>query len=350
MVSASRPSLAELGLNRVAIALLIMELLLLVFSAILYPILGLSFVWQSAWRVTGIPASLLALWVYLARDPGRSQWDWAVADRILALSVFCIVSMIQPQLQYVGLSLNRPLIDEWLVASDAVLGVRLVEWTAWTRQHRLLLQILVVAYSTFGMQMCLPLVALGIRDIRDRAAVWEYLFHLTVCATFTMFVFAAFPSNSSSTLYKFEPVVGQETVVRHIAEYRSGQVTRIDVKTIEGLISFPSFHVAGALIVTWTLRRRRWIFWPMAILNSLLIVSTLLLGIHYGIDVIAGAVVFLASVVVYRQLGLQVRLHPQRELFGGGYQHPVGSLEEIMRASRDGNTGRRQHAHTHQDE
>ena len=345
-----RPSLAELGLHGLAIALLVMELLLLVFSAIVYPLLGLSFAWHSAWRVTVIPAILLALWVYLAREPGRSQWDWAVADRIMALAVFCIVSMVQPQLQYVGLALNRPLIDEWLVATDAALGVRLVEWTAWTRQHRPLLQILVVAYSTFGMQMCLPLVALGIRDKRDRAAVWEYLFHLTVCATVTMFVFALFPSNSSSTLYEFEPVIGQETVVRHIAEYRSGQVKLIDVRTIEGLISFPSFHVAGALIVTWTLRRRRWIFWPIAILNSLLIASTLLLGIHYGIDLIAGALLFLASVSVYRRLRLPGRLYPEHDALGGGNQHPVGSLEKIVRASRDGNTGRRQHAHTHQDE
>ena len=302
-VAYQRPPLAALGLNRVAITLLAIELSLLLLSIALYPLLGLSYVWQSAWRVVGVPAALMLLWSYLAWEPGRSPWDWAVAERILALSVFCIVMMIQPQLQYVGLALNRPLIDDWLVATDSLMGVRLVEWTAWTRQHRPLLVTLVVAYTSFGMQLCVPLVALGIRSLKDRAALWEYLFHLTACVTFTMLVFAFFPSNSSSTLYDFEPVIGQHAVVRHIAEFRSGHMTRVDVKTIEGLISFPSFHVAGALIVTWTFRHRRWMMWPLAVLNALLVAATLLLGIHYAIDIVAGVAVFMASVWVYRKAG-----------------------------------------------
>jgi hypothetical protein len=309
-MSAPRPPLSALGLNRVAGTLLLTNIVLAGFSAIGYPLLGLSFAWHSAWRLVTLPLALLLLWCYLARTPGRSPWDWAVAERILALAIFCLTSVVQPQLQYVGLALKRPLIDEWLAATDTLMGVRLVEWTAWTRHHRPLLQILVIAYSSFGMQLCFPLLALGIRNLKDRAALWEYLFHLTTCVTLTMFLFAWFPSNSSSTVYLFKPLIGQTTVVQHITDVRNGRMTNIDLTILEGLISFPSFHVAGAMIVSWTFRHRLWMFYPLMALNVCLIAATLLLGIHYGIDVVAGAFVFVVSVWIYNRLGLSTHSGP----------------------------------------
>jgi len=297
----SRPSLAMLGLNRVAITLLSVELVLIALSSVLYPLLGLSLVVQGVWQIFLIPMAPLLLWIYLAREPGRAPWDWAVADRMLALATFCILSMALPQFQYIGLAFKRPLIDEWLVWSDSMMRVNLVEWTGWSRQHVWFMRWLIVAYASFGQQLCLPLVALGIRNAKDRAALWEYLFHLTMCSTFTILVFALLPSNSSSTLYNFQPVFSQTTVVKHIAEMRSGQMTRIDFRILEGLVSFPSMHVAGAMIVTWTFRHKRWLLVPLFVVNVSLIASTLLLGIHYGIDLIAGALVFLGSLWAFRR-------------------------------------------------
>jgi len=282
--------------------LLGLELGLLLLSFALYPILGLSFVWSSAWQVFLLPVALSVLWVYLARNPGRSDWDLAVAERILALDIFCIVNLIQPQLQYVALAFKRPLIDAWLIAGDQFLGVKLLEWTAWTRAHTLPLRVLVISYSTFGAQLALPLVALGIRGPRDRRALWEYLFHLTVCITMAIALFGVLPASAPLTVYGVRPVIPQATVAAQIEQVRSGQLTAIDLTMLEGLISFPSFHVAGALIVTWTLRHKRWLVYPLLALNSCLIGATVLLGIHYGIDLIAGGLVFLFSLWLYKTI------------------------------------------------
>jgi membrane-associated phospholipid phosphatase len=302
--------LVSVGLNRVARFLLGLELSLLLLSFALYPVLGLSFVWGTAWQVFLLPVALSLLWAYLARYPGRSAWDLAVAERILALDIFCIVNLIQPQLQYVALAFKRPLIDAWLVSGDQFLGVNLVECAAWTRGHLFALRVLVLSYSSFGAQLALPLVALGIMGERDRRALWEYLFHLTLCITVTIVLFGLLPASSPTTVYGVRPLIPQATVAQQIEQVRSGHLTAIDLKMLEGLISFPSFHVAGALIVTWAVRRKRWVFYPLLVLNGCLIAATVLLGIHYGIDLIAGALVFLFSLWVY-QRWLPGGLHPE---------------------------------------
>jgi membrane-associated phospholipid phosphatase len=59
-----------------------------------------------------------------------------------------------------------------------------------------------------------------------------------------------------------------------------------------GLVSMPSFHVAGAFMVTWALRRHvRW-FVLAAVLNGLLTVSTVATGAHYLVDVFGTLLLF----------------------------------------------------------
>jgi membrane-associated phospholipid phosphatase len=77
------------------------------------------------------------------------------------------------------------------------------------------------------------------------------------------------------------------------------KVVRFD--ELEGLVSFPSFHVAGALIVLWAARRRRWLLMPLVCWNLVLIASTFMTGVHYVIDVIASVPLFLGSVALYQR-------------------------------------------------
>ena len=74
----------------------------------------------------------------------------------------------------------------------------------------------------------------------------------------------------------------------------------IQFNNLEGLISCPSFHVAGAFMVTWAMRRHRALFISLGVLNSALIASTVLLGAHYAVDVIATVVMWGGSLAVYR--------------------------------------------------
>jgi membrane-associated phospholipid phosphatase len=74
---------------------------------------------------------------------------------------------------------------------------------------------------------------------------------------------------------------------------------------MEGLVSFPSFHVAGAVMVTWALRQSR--VW-MAILlpiNLLLTVATVLTGVHYVADLFGTAAMCAISLWLYRRFAVR---------------------------------------------
>jgi membrane-associated phospholipid phosphatase len=63
----------------------------------------------------------------------------------------------------------------------------------------------------------------------------------------------------------------------------------INPMELYGLVTFPSFHTAMALMTAAAWRDDRYLRWPMFIWNALVILSTLPIGGHYVVDVIAGA-------------------------------------------------------------
>jgi membrane-associated phospholipid phosphatase len=78
------------------------------------------------------------------------------------------------------------------------------------------------------------------------------------------------------------------------------QAPPLDFMKVEGLVTFPSYHTVLAIIVSYAFRGFRFIALPAAVLNSIVVISTLPEGGHYLVDVIAGAVIGLAGIVLVR--------------------------------------------------
>ena len=89
------------------------------------------------------------------------------------------------------------------------------------------------------------------------------------------------PANPSPTPY------AQEATMEAL---RAGTMRSVALNQLEGLISFPSFHTAAALIFIWTLHTVRYVSWAGIPLNLALIVATPTVGAHYFIDVVGGVV------------------------------------------------------------
>ena len=77
---------------------------------------------------------------------------------------------------------------------------------------------------------------------------------------------------------------------------RDGTLTTLGGDSLTGIITFPSFHAAGAVILAWGWRGMRGLAWPGLILNLLMILSALIGGGHYLVDLVAGAAVAAASI------------------------------------------------------
>src|SRR5262249_48360851 len=70
----------------------------------------------------------------------------------------------------------------------------------------------------------------------------------------------------------------------------------IPLDNLEGLITFPSFHTAGAIMFIWALRKVPYVRRPALALNAALLAATLIDGTHYFIDLVGGAVVAFAAI------------------------------------------------------
>jgi membrane-associated phospholipid phosphatase len=105
----------------------------------------------------------------------------------------------------------------------------------------------------------------------------------------TAFVHVDMPEMASVPANLYTPEATMEAL-------RAGTMRSIALNQLEGLISFPSFHTAAALIFIWTLHTVRYVGWAGFPLNLALIVATPTVGAHYFIDVVGGIVVAFAAI------------------------------------------------------
>jgi hypothetical protein len=292
------------AVNPVARKAIALQIVLVAVTAPLYPLVGIGIHWASALSHAIGLGSLFAVWIRYVLAPS-SGWNRAVADALLALLLLAMLTNIVGPAQYPAVALGFPEADRWLSATDAVLGVDVPAVTAWTAAHPALAQILILAYHSLLPQFVLPIAVLGF--LRDREHLWEYIFHFHVCLTATLIGVALWPAACAFTYFGFDSLLDQTRFIDQFAALRAGTFREVRFDDIEGLISFPSFHAAGGLMVTWAFRHRRGWFAAVAVLNTFLIAATVLTGAHYGIDVVASLALFAGSVVLWRTWTRQVR-------------------------------------------
>ena len=151
------------------------------------------------------------------------------------------------------------------------------------------------SYFTLLYQFVLPVLALPWWN--DREALWEFAFHMIVCGFVTIATFALWPAACVFQELGFESLIDQTRFITHFAAARDGSMTAVPWGNLEGLVSAPSFHMIGAVVVTWACRRT-WLVWLLLPVNALLIAATVLLGAHYFVDLLASGLLLAASLTL----------------------------------------------------
>ena len=292
----------QLRLNPLARRLLIWQAIALVVSGSLYPLLGLSIDWRGAWPFVVADMVIFVIALELSGRPGNAR-ERIVAETIFAFLLTLLLSQIIAPAQYAAAALNRPLIDPLLARVDAQLGIHVPSYADWVRTRPFMDTILTEAYDTLILQFALIVPILGLM-LRDRLGLWEYVFHFHVCALVTVAALALFPAQCAYQYYGFESTIDQSRFIRHFNGLRDGSLTVIHMNDLEGLVSMPSFHVAGALMVTWAVRHRAVLLIPLGLINLILMAATFLSGVHYFVDLIVTVAMFALSVAAYRRWGL----------------------------------------------
>src|SRR5947207_764500 len=121
--------------------------------------------------------------------------------------------------------------------------------------------------------------------------------------------FSAFTAGSSSlgpiaslagsAEFSHLPMLGRATGDTVLA-LRRGTLSVIDLDAINGIICFPSLHAAVAVLVPFTLRWNRPLFWPLVVLDGAMLVSAVPSGNHYLTDVLGGVAVAILAIACGR--------------------------------------------------
>ncbi len=224
---------------------------------------------------------------------GRMVFPRAVRTTRLIEAVFIVVvlGLSLACLSYLGAMVDLPLRDPEMTWIDRHFGF---DWLAMMQaldRRPLVLAVLDGAYATFTSQLIGTVLVL---ILAGRTRELDRFFITFVCASVmaeiaSVLVPTLGPMSAAATQADFAhlPTLGR-TTAEIVLRLRDGDLRVIDLAAIDGIISFPSLHAAVSVIVPFSLRWNRPLFWPIAMLDAVMLVSAVPSGNHYLVDVIGG--------------------------------------------------------------
>jgi hypothetical protein len=309
---------SRIGLNRMARCFILADAALLIVGAFLYSTLGLSIRWSPAVSLgVGALVLLLGLWANYRFSRGSATEYW-IAEVLFVLVLLIVFVNLVVLGQYAAVSLAFSYADPWLAAADARLGVYVPALALWTTGHAVAATVMKIAYLSHVPQFGLAVFGLGV--LRERDMLWEFAFHFHVCLAIALLALIIWPAVCPPAYYGFQPVIDMTHLIEQIKGFHDGTSRVVRFDEVEGLVSFPSFHVAGGLLVTWAFRRHPRIWVPLVALNIGNVAATFMLGIHYVIDVIGSLPLMAISLLAYTYWGRELLREQPR-----GAQHGLSA-------------------------
>jgi membrane-associated phospholipid phosphatase len=288
------------GIHRVSLSLLGLQALAAAVTLPCWPRIGFhpfdgSPLWWLLLLGYGIP------WLCLVSCPSRSAIEQRIAEVLLAMLLILTGSLIAGPAQYVVVTWNRPLMDTPLLALEHGLRFDVPRLAHWIGHYPQICDWLGWGYGQTTPQLLILPALLGV-VLKDKAAMWELVWHATLCSFLCVLIFGLVPTGAPAEYYN------TAHIARWLAQLQNGQpINGLHYGTLQGLISFPSLHVLWAWLFTWSVRRHRWLFAILLPINLLMGAATILLGLHFGVDLLGSLAVATVSVASYRVVSAPAR-------------------------------------------
>lgn len=214
-----------------------------------------------------------------------------------ALEATCLmlaISLVSPLCAVVAATAAWPIADRALAAADAALFFGFDRRSFVTGFDRWPLPFAATNWIYNSIIVQPFAVILLLVGIDDQRRLWRFVLAWIIAVAVAIGVSALVPAYGTPPYaLKFMDI---------LTGARDGSLTTLGVDAISGIITFPSFHAAGAVMLAWG-------WWGVPrlrvaglVLNALMMASALIVGGHYLVDLVAGALVALAAI------GLSCRL------------------------------------------
>lgn len=228
-------------------------------------------------RDTGLAVLIFLVLAWLARWIGFQL----IAASTEAVILFLLIAFLAPCCAVIMAATNLPLADGTLSSIDSLIGfdrttvIPPVNAIPWINRAS------VWVYNSFTVQPFLLLLLLIATRRSGRA--WTLLTAWGIALIISLVVFA------------FVPAFGTPPYVLDFVDVlrgaRDGSLRTLDESALTGIITFPSFHAAGATLLAWGFASFGRIAAPLVLLNVAVIASALISGGHYLVDLPAGMLV-----------------------------------------------------------
>lgn len=266
--------------------------------------LGICLDLRSAWKaILAIVCCLAISWFYrwLRPDP------W-IAFGARALAQLAIILSLGVLLTYVAAATNFPYRDGDFHAIDQWLGLDSVTYLRFFNERPHLYRVIAASYASIRLQTVLVVGALVAASKFER--LQTYVIAVAAALAITLAAFIVLPAGNIYTGLNISPtnfpnlsLSGAFDHVAPLAAARNHTGYTIDFGALAGLISFPSFHTASAVMFSWAVfplrKLRSWVF----ALNVLMVAGTPVDGGHYFIDLAGGLAT--ACIAVFSAVWLQ---------------------------------------------
>lgn len=196
-------------------------------------------------------------------------------------------------INYFGLTVAGPRIDALLAAMDRTIGVNWPALMRFAADHSRFNMVLLIAYDFSVWQITALMILLGWKD--RNGTIEQLCLALITSGLITVGIWILYPSFGAITVYGLPRAIADRLPLSLNLDYARALLYLqahgpgyISPATVKGLVGFPSFHTAQAVIATWYARRLGVLFYPFLIFNILVIASTPIQGGHHVVDVIGG--------------------------------------------------------------
>jgi membrane-associated phospholipid phosphatase len=286
-------------------------------------------IWLAAYRPFGMDweallamAPFMMLLLALAHFTTHMRTAPRVASLCLALCYLYVMTFAVALLSYLSVSVCPPLQDAAFAAADKRLGFDWLALLSWTAENRWAATTMTKAYQSSAAQTIG--VALLFSFLKRPKELYAFLALYALTAVAVIALSTPFPAAGAFPFYQPDPGVyglpHPKSGLWHWQEFkalRDGTLTQFDLVKAQGVIQFPSFHTALAIITAYSMRNVRYLGAGLLALNAVVIVSTLPIGGHHLVDVIAGAGIAFAAILVVRRVEGGRWLTPSRPLVSG---------------------------------
>lgn len=285
---------------------------LLIINYFTYDFQGTEY-FSSPWQRVTLPLLLLSGFTIYFKDI-ISKRLYLV---IYTLAIYCL-SLSAGLLLTQGIQLTPfPTIDHWLVHADNTLGFNQLALIKFVSTHNWLKETFIDGYNSLIPELTILPLLMAVLLCERRVKVFLFAMLLTYPVGTMIFYF--FPTTAPASVMHSVYFTFQEhdTFIKFYQMHHHLKVTT----DMGGLIAFPSFHVIWAVLLIYLVRDKKWLFFPVLLWNLVLIGSTVCLGWHYLLDVIAGITIgsgcIYASERIYNKVNYLTTRKCGRSVFGG---------------------------------